>query len=296
MPKLREPGKSGVTPCKHSLLNSLLGMEMGVLSTGALDIDAYLVLDMTAGDAEGGPGRFTTSTSPGICARHVGWASGKIRQSVVDYRGYEIQPATFSRLVDNCNSSLLGGAWSGARVDGGWVAYRSGRSVFHVFNDDSTKVDMLEISRIYSGLFLYNDPNHINNWCLSPEILSSAPDFTTSLSTLGCNVGGAKRMSIAERLRWYEKVNEITGSLVRGRHDACLMSVGNKSQWAYLVTCPSTWRRRVEGHWYSAVKKIEASESCKPEYAWMKAQPGDYARLLDYLFLTKKEREGVLAV
>jgi len=89
--------------------------------------------------------------------------------------------------------------------------------------------------------FIYNDPNHIEDWCLTPQLLNTVPKFTTSLSTLGCNVGGLKRIDLDRRREWFHRVELISETILQRWHDACLFSVGGADQWAYLITAPSVW-------------------------------------------------------
>jgi hypothetical protein len=66
MPKRAIVGKSGVTPCKHDLLNKLLGREVGTLKANKLGLESYLIVDLTAGDGVPYTGKtFRKGCSPG---------------------------------------------------------------------------------------------------------------------------------------------------------------------------------------------------------------------------------------
>ncbi len=67
-----------MTPCKHYLLDKILGSEFGVTSRPQFDnLSAYIVIDLTAGD--GVPVTrdgelipvFNEGCSPGICLKHL---------------------------------------------------------------------------------------------------------------------------------------------------------------------------------------------------------------------------------
>ena len=119
-------------------------------------------------------------------------------------------------------------------------------------------------------------------------MLASAPKFTTSLSTLGCNVGGMKRLDLDKRELWFDRINMVTSSIVQPWHDACLFSVGGADQWAYLVTAPTKWRDRITSECLAAASKMEGREA-DPQIAWFKQDPAAFLALQQYLFLTKAE-------
>ena len=105
-------GKSGITPCKHFLLNRLLGREMGVLSRGMPPVSEVLLYDLTAGDAvpyipaeqsELLPqAAFRDGCSPGIFLRHADWLVQRNRLPV-QLTGCEKQP------IQSCLRTLVAG-------------------------------------------------------------------------------------------------------------------------------------------------------------------------------------------
>lgn len=153
---------------------------------------------------------------------------------------------------------------------------------------DSKTYDFSELDFEDQAVFIYNDPNHIEDWCLTPQILASAPKFTTSLSTLGCNVGGMKRLDLDKRELWFDRINMVTKSIVQPWHDACLLSVGGADQWAYLITAPAKWRDQITSDCLAAASKMEGREA-DPQIAWFKQDPSAFLSLQKYLFLTKAE-------
>jgi hypothetical protein len=273
-------GKSGVTPCKHDLLNQLLGREIGVLTRQNF-INEYHVFDLTAGDGNPAQDGFTKSCSPGIALRHMNWAAENTAKPVA-YYGIEKQPQTFALLEKNCGEWLTQNQW---KLSG--FTYKKNNALASFVNRDSKEISLSDF-REHQGVFLYNDPNHIEDWCLTSSLMEAMPRFTTSLSTLGCNVGGLKRVEMEKRQMWYERVNQLVSSLVQTWHDACLFSVGGADQWAYLITAPIKWRESITKECLKAATKIK-NRDANPQVYWFKESPEEFKLLQDYLFLTKAE-------
>jgi len=285
MPPRSRVGKSGVTPCKHDLLNKLLGREAGTLKANPLGISSYKIVDLTAGDGQPYQNQFEKGCSPGICLKHVNWICENTKAQGV-YIGIEKQAATFANLASAVQPWL---------IERGWQEYNEnfhfkGSSRIRLYNANSTEADVFSVSAPGAsiGSFLYNDPNHIEDWCLTPELLRSAPTFTTSLSTLGCNVGGLKRIDLDRRREWFYRVELISETILQGWHDACLLAVGGADQWAYLITAPAKWRDRITQDCITAATKIQGREA-EPRIAWRKQDPAAFYQLERFLFLTKQE-------
>jgi hypothetical protein len=291
--KGESPGKSGITPCKHFLLNRLLGREMGVLSRGMPPVKESLLYDLTAGDgvpyvsAEQGEllpqVAFGEGCSPGIFLRHADWL---VRRNRLPIRltGCEKQAITHSELIKNTGRWLSVNDWEessrGVHAKGfGEVRY------LHANSQD------LRAPGIYrdAACFIYNDPNHIEDWSLTPEFLRDCPKFTTSLSTLGCNVGGLKRIEEGRRREWFLRVEVLCERVVQSWHDACLFSVGGADQWAYLITAPAKWRDEITNECLLAAKKLEKKITAAPRVVWRKQDPGAFYELERFLFLTREE-------
>lgn len=271
MPKRAIVGKSGVTPCKHDLLNKLLGREVGTLRANRLDIANYLIVDLTAGDGIPYAGKtFWKGCSPGIILHHTKYvySQTKVNCSVLML---EKQHETWLELLANIQSQ-----------------YDNEEVMINALCADSKTYDFSELDFEDQAVFIYNDPNHIEDWCLTPQILARAPKFTTSLSTLGCNVGGMKRLDLDKRELWFDRINMVTKSIVQPWHDACLLSVGGADQWAYLMTAPAKWRDQITSDCLAAASKMEGREA-DPQIAWFKQDPSTFLSLQKYLFLTKAE-------
>jgi hypothetical protein len=271
MPKRALVGKSGVTPCKHDLLYKLLGREAGTLRSNPLGCARYGIVDLTAGDAVPFGSEFSKGCSPGIILKHASWI-GKNTNVIAKALFIEKQEQTYQQLCANLEREL-------------------GADPLHGFTVDATCGNSKEFrfpAGIVDAAFIYNDPNHIEDWCLTPELLYSVPRLTTSLSTLGCNVGGLKRLDLDRRREWFHRVELINETILQPWHDACLLAVGGADQWAYLITAPIKWRDRITQDCISAATKIQGREA-EPRIAWRKQDPAAFYQLERFLFLTKKE-------
>ena len=290
MPQRKLVGKSGVTPCKHFLLDKLIGRECGVFTNSGF-MRSYNIIDLTAGDGVAPDGEFGKRCSPGIALGHINWLNEKCVVADFRYMGIEKQPETYEKLVSNCDQ----------RIDQSW-ARSKGESIFtaknknctiELINGDSTEIVYPLFENNYGkndGVFIYNDPNHVNEWCITRDMLKTLPPLTTSLSTLGCNVGGLKRLSRETRQQWFKRVDLVTTFLVKDWHDACLFSLGGADQWAYLITAPAKWRDKITTECLNAAKKVEG-RVVDPEMFWYRQNRDGFKRLQDCLFLTKKENE-----
>jgi hypothetical protein len=275
MPPRSRVGKSKVTPCKHDLLNSLLGREAGVLKGNPMGFGSYGIVDLTAGDGVPYGAEFTRGCSPGIILKHSKWIAE--RTSVQPKALFiEKQEITYERLRSNLEQSF-----QDLQLD------RLGDRICVDAKCMNSK-EFIFPNGIVDASFIYNDPNHIEDWCLTPELLGSVPRFTTSLSTLGCNVSGLKRIDLHRRREWFYRVELISETILQRWHDACLFSVGGADQWAYLITAPAVWRDAITQNCIKAATKIEGREA-EPQIAWRKADPFAFYQLERFLFLTKQE-------
>jgi hypothetical protein len=288
-----QPGKSGITPCKHFLLNRLLGREVGSLSRGRLPVKEYLLYDLTAGD--GIPYvsaeqphllpdlAFGEGCSPGIFLRHIDWLAKRGRIPV-SLTGCEKQAITHAELVSNTGCWLSANAWE-ELSRGAWCKALAQVRYLHA---NSQELQPPLINRD-AACFIYNDPNHIEDWSLTPDFVRNCPKFTTSLSTLGCNVGGLKRIEEEKRREWFMRVEVLCESLLKSWHDACLFSVGGADQWAYLITAPTKWRDDITAECLQAAKKLEKKITAPPQVIWRKQDPAAFYELERFLFLTRDE-------
>lgn len=261
MMKFVDVGVSYRTPGKHAALNAFLGKCVGVATTPrfrAISMNgSFHVIDCTAGDGRGS--EFSTATSPGIICRHLKFLTDrKLPCKAEFYERSQSSAATLKQEV----------------------------LTWPVINDDAA--NLVPTWKQNDVLFVVNDPNTINDWVL-PKALSNAPTMTTVFSTLGCNVGGLKRLKREEREVWYTHVEDQL-LLLQTWHDALIVTLeGDKSQWAYLVNSPTAegWQTDLERSFEKAFR--DTGHTLR--MAWFKSQSDKFKDILDDLFLTRKERK-----
>lgn len=270
---------------------------MGVLSRGRPAVSEVLLFDMTAGDGVPyGSGvqtqllpdsvrDFQERCSPGIFLRHAHWLASR-QQVPVTLLGCEKQAHTHAELVKNTAAWFVAHKWS--EVDRGTYQLSGGYGQAKLLHSNSQDLTTPGIYR-NAACFIYNDPNHIEDWSLTAEFLKGCPKFTTSLSTLGCNVGGLKRIDEDKRREWFSRVEVLCNELLRRWHDACLFSVGGADQWAYLITAPQKWRDEITQECLKAASKLEKKITAQPQVVWRKQDPTAFYELQRLLFLTKDE-------
>lgn len=254
-------GSSERTIGKHDLLDKLLKKEVETMSYGNVPfIDPeYTIMDLCAGD--GTPSRESNVSSPELIKKHCGTLL--VNRKKVNVILVEKNKNTFSRLSARKYNALL-------------------------LNCDALEIKSIpiEVSK-KSACFIHADPNHIEDWPISPELLENAPHFTTMLLTLGCNVGGLKRMPLEARQKWYERMDNILRWLPK-RHDALLISLrGDMAQWAYMIIGPKSWHDKKA---YSKVaEKAFKTWSKGVDMVRYRTSRDDFFRMRDSLFLTAKE-------
>ena len=140
-----------------------------------------------------------------------------------------------------------------------------------------------------SAAFIHADPNLITDLPIIERLLKNSPYFTTTLTTLGCNVGGLKRIPHGKRAEWFYRMDEVL-MWMPSHHDALLIALrGDKAQWAYLITGPSKWHElgiyktdatKAFSYWEPGIDIIQYKSNTK-----------DFYSLRNKLFLTAKELE-----
>lgn len=246
-------GKSSRTPGKHAALDKYLGKQAGVISYSFPNRSVWFI-DCTAGDGQAED--FDRHTSPGILLRHADW----LREKNID-----VHVQLYERSERNANllTDIVG--------DRAQVIQSSSEQMEPKWNPGDV-------------VFISNDPNTISDWAL-PYALRYAPELTTVFSTLGCNVGGLKRLPIDQRQQWYQHLS-AQAQLLKHWHDMMLVSlVGDASQWAYCVNSPARWRQELSGIFRSAFDAAGYST----ESNWLKKDRVSFVDHVDRLFLTKEE-------
>ncbi len=256
-------GRSNLrTPPKHDLLNKMSGREAGVLSTQRLREwiqPPWVILDLCAGD--GTADHASGTSSPELLLKHAEFARRRDYRTIAVF--VERDVATYDLLRSNV-----------PRHDDNIVIRGDSR-------DPNTITDVWTPN---SAVFVHNDPNTVQDFALSDQLLARLPEATTTLSTLGCNAGGLKRLPPEARSRWYEHVERIVANKPR-RHDACLIRPdGDASCFAWLLTGPTVWRDRY------AKDITQTWDKQTVTTAWCNNDRDGFRTLCDELFLTRKER------
>jgi len=287
------------TPAKHRLLDTQLGHELGAApyiqkkfgGKSYYRFDGMLIVDLTAGDAD--PSHDPTnelhrSSSPLLFARHAVTHGHSVR-----IRLYERDHQIFDRLINNLEHYLpqlrdkqgsLGYDRIGSRK---WASARTGSTVRAICGDGSEE-DFSDL-RLHEWLFVNNDPNTMQGWCLDMPAFAYALQTRpgTFMSTMGCNPGGLKRLSSSERDRWWDYV-WAAKRFVDQHSSLTLILVpllNDPSQWAYLQIVPRRWVGR-------ACKEIRndlQKEDCQATLSLYPDQVERFDMALRVLFKTKTE-------
>lgn len=257
-------GASDRTRGKHALLNKIVGREIGVLASRSSTVrfiyPRYTMIDLCAGD--GSPTAHSDLSSPKILTHHGLTAKSK---------GLECELVLVERN-ENTFSLLEQQDW----ID------RTFTTLHNI--DCREEFPGLELHR-KQAVFVHADPNHVKDWPISQRLLNQLPPYSTFLITLGCNVGGLKRLSPEERTTWFEQVEQYL-SFLPSFHDAALISLlGDASQWAYLVSGPSCWRKNYEGDVQKAFKYWTSGF----EMAWLRQDEPTFRQIERRLFLRRAE-------
>lgn len=282
----------GRTPGKHGLMDALAGKEVGMVSrvlSRRHNVINALMIDLTAGDAA--PPDCTDvkdwrrNCSPGILAYHAANATAPTHVDL-----YEASGGTFEVLVRNLTEYLpqlgyepiAGAVWS-------WRHQKAQATI----TAHRTSGENASLSRVNSNtaVFVTHDPNHIRDWAMRPSFAMEVRAKTlwfTSITTMGCNVGGLKRTDYAERVNWFTYVESIASNLYP-HHELFLCAInGDAAQWAYLVEVSHK-----DDHADDLEKKAHQvfnAQGLSLRHAWFKRGNGEFIRILRELFLTKDER------
>jgi hypothetical protein len=260
---------------------SLIGKEVGVVNSKP-DIGRSVWFDLTAGDGVAVDElQWERNCSPGILAYH---ATNSTKP--VDILLYEIKPATFRRLLDSLSANLprLGYTTQG---EGAWML--GSRVRLRAYCGSGSDADLLGVRR-GDAVFAVNDPNSITDWAMRPKFAAEIGDRTLwfrSLSTMGCNTGGLKRLDIEQRRQWFDLLADQEAALPRYR-DLLLTAIdGDDAQWAYLMSEPIKWKGTIEVTARSSFRRFNLEIAA----AWYRRDVDSYSALKRHLFLTAPERK-----
>lgn len=261
-------GRSDRTPFKHWILDSELGRIAGVLSRPNYNVPAvacpFHVIDLCAGDGCQDQGY---RCSPAIINKHVSWAAQRNLSVKASY--IEKAPNNYASLLRNCegfeNSEFL--------------------------NIDARDYDFQATGK-NQAIFINADPNHIEDMPISSKMAEAMTPCTTFVLTLGCNVGGLKRMTYERRKDWFGYIKMLV-DVTPAWHDSILVCLNQDvSQWAYFLRSPSKWseetvsRLRKKGNLFFDNGVTVASRQRNPQL---------FEDLQRQLFLTNKEKSSHVA-
>jgi hypothetical protein len=272
-------GRSDRTPAKHGLMNRIIGKEVGAANYNAR-IVKHLWLDLSAGDGIV-PDHLAweRNCSPGLLAFHA-----RNCRKPVDIILYEIKVATFDRLLSSLEERLphLGYAWDGH-------AWRFGSAVrLQLLNESGAGASLYGCGNSTAVLAL-NDPNAITDWVMRETFATDVRCRTAwfrSISTMGCNPGGLKRLPLAERMRWFELVSQQEAALP-AHQDLLLAAIHNDdSQWAYLICEAQKWSESIQ----RGVVQDFRQHGMEMDLGWYRSEQEQYQGIKERLFLRRTER------
>lgn len=280
----REVGRSWRTIAKHDLMNRMIGQEVGA-TRYMRGIGRNCWVDLSAGDASPVDGaEWHRACSPGLLAYHA----SKARQPVV-ITLHEIQPATYDRLIANLAEHLP--AFGYSRNDHNEWSIGS-RVQLYAFNGSGHLANVTPI-RPGDAAFVLNDPNAITEWAMRDSFSGEIAERTwcaRSLSTMGCNPAGIKRLSLSERVEWFSLISTQERSLPEHRDLLIAAIEKDDAQWAYLICTAEKWREKTEDAARKAFEKVGRTV----EMAWYRADKDEFENSKQRLFLTRREYQDVV--
>lgn len=279
------PGKSWRTPAKHQLMDGILGSEVGathaLIRTRKGDVRRLVWYDLTAGDgiASDDADSWEKGCSPGILARHAKRSGVPV---IVEL--HEIADANYDRLLTSLETHLPHLGYEHRAADT-W-SYRD--TVTLVAHNTSGHLARTDFLTSHDAVFVLNDPNAITTWAMRDsfaEEISKRTWLFRSLSTMGCNAAGLKRLDPNDRLSWFDLVDTQQAALP-GYRDLLLAAIHNdKAQWAYLISTSERWRGKTEDVVRTAFRKHGRTVAM----SWYRSNPEAFQDTKLRLFLTHPE-------
>lgn len=279
-------GRSWRTVAKHALMRNLLGQEVGVVNkwkNKGEHVPSSVWYDLTAGDG----------VAPDDTAWGAGCSPGIVASYARDLRVpttvllSEIQAATYDRLIVSLAENLPRLGYE-PKDEFTWTFSRSGVDInLHALNMSGwdASVDIIERD---AAVFVLNDPNAITEWAMRPSFAQEIRDRTwrsRSLSTMGCNPAGLKRLDLSERMGWFGLVKSQQDALPVHR-DLLLTAIErDDAQWAYLIGQAAKWREGTE----SKVRSAFAQAGRTAAMSWYVVDREGFEATKDRLFFTKQE-------
>lgn len=292
------------TPGKHRVMDLCLSQEVGALSVIAAKYRKRRSpwYDLTAGsgiavnyDGVELPDSELNQWEKG-CS--VGILTGNAMKSHIDVviRASEKAPNTFDVLANvlserlpeyglqQCSNPTAASstfAWIGHNKFGANVIFE----VTHGSGQDAYAGDISNSDAV----FALNDPNSMAELAMSEEFTAavSTAKFVRMLHTMGCNVGGIKRLDRELRSHWFDFITAQRVALHR-HHDLILGAIErDASQWAYMLRTASRWRQSNSDQMRKAFDRFGMTLAVHS----YRDNPRQFYDLRNQLFLTQRELE-----
>jgi hypothetical protein len=252
-------GTSHRTPIKHRILDIVLGKIAGTAPVSRTPCTSNLkVVDMCAGDGQASAE--SGQSSPALIDKHINHGKLDVRSQACLY---EKQAKTFELLREGYG----------------------GKTRIELRNEDSSGIVFADfLDSPDDPLFIYADPNSLSQLPLTQQMIEAQlPKFTTVVITMGCNVGGLKRLPKEDREDWWRL--KVFADKKPRYHDAQVYWVkGDASQWAYLTIVPKKFSVSIRD---SVMRKCGDSLGCALVEHDNRT---DWDEVFDRLFLTREER------
>jgi hypothetical protein len=278
------------TPVKHRLLNAWVGKDVGAGKHAAprkffRPYGGHLIVDLTAGSAVGdGTNDWWYGSSPAIFSRIA--AENKL----IRVHLYDKDKAAFQALISNLGQMLPAGGFN-ILSETSWY-HSVTDSTVQAFFGDARELEQFEL-RDHECLFVNDDPNNMHGLVLDlvrlQEVIKRPRNgFVTFMTTMGCNVGGLKRLEHDERLSWFRHIEQAINIMQEtSRLDLLLFEImRDDAQWAYLLLVPEVWSRDMQP---SYVKEFTKQGLRAQSYSWRHHRQ-QFIEAINRLFHTQKER------
>lgn len=288
-----EVGRSWRTYAKHEIMNAIIGKEAGVCRVSH-DVCCLDWIDLTAGDAAQIDGEeWHRTSSPGLLAYHAS-EFAKRSQKPINIYLHEIQDATFDRLLRNLDLQLPALGFT-RRDNTVWMnSHVSAYATVAIIARNWSGQDA-DIRGLVEGgaVLVLNDPNAITEWAMRPNFMADIYERgiwrARSLSVMGCNPSGIKRLPPDERRGWFHHLRTQEKGLP-GYHDLLLAAIEkDDAQWAYLLQTPRKWQNESERVMARAFASLTPARTVA--LSTFRSNRENYECAKANLFTTKRERE-----
>jgi hypothetical protein len=252
----------------------------------------HALYDLTAGDGATSEYEDDPGSSPMLFAKHGLYRSSE-RQVPIDIFILEKAGNTYATLLNNLTTEMqmlqVRGVSYTKVSDWEWSS-TDGLTSFMAMNADARSIDFVGLGE-GAFIFLNNDPNGVHDWALKCESLItpiSNGSRLTSMTTMGCNVGGLKRIDRKERDKWAMTVGDMNAIVDKlGTMDNLLVEIlSDPSQWAYLLTFPFKWIDEEK----AKIRRIFEASGLRINMYSARSEAEEFKLCMDRKFKTTKER------